>query len=149
MEQSHAYWEPRPDRWPEAKHGFEAALLDDGFDRLIAVIGEPGSLKDITERLIKALNAMPWLPILITRSVYFSEELRTHFMARHAPRLVGALRKAAPRKKGIDPAFAALSILSMLMFPQIARPVVGKVFGVNFDDAFARAFSAHIETMFS
>jgi len=132
----------------EDKHGFEVALLDESFDRLIERAGEPTSLRELLERLIGALNEMPWLPIQLARSVYFSTELRTHFVRSHAPRLVGAIRRAIPASREVDPGFAALSVLSMLVFPQIARPVVGKVFGVRFDDEFARSFAQHVSRLF-
>jgi hypothetical protein len=35
------------------------------------------------------------------------------------------------------------------MFPQIARPVVGRVLKLKFDDAFAHAFSTHMARLFS
>jgi AcrR family transcriptional regulator len=130
------------------KHGFETALLDDSFDHLIEAAGEPDSSQELLQRLIGALNAMPWLPILLTKSVYLSAELRTHFLERHAPRLIGAIRRVIPAREGVDPKFAALSVLSMLIFPQLARPVVGRVFDVGFDDAFARSFAAHIARLF-
>lgn len=131
------------------KHGFMSALLDDGFDHLIDAGNGAHSLQDLVERLIVALNGMPWLPVLIAKSVYFNAELREHFVNRHAPRLVDALGRALPTKKGINPEYAVLSILSMLIFPQIARPVVGGVFSVQFDDAFAQSFAAHIARLFA
>ena len=76
------------------------------------------SLQDLVERLIVSLNAMPWLPVLIAKSVYFNADLREHFVNRHAPRLVDALRLAIPTKKRIDPEYSVLSILSMLIFPR-------------------------------
>jgi AcrR family transcriptional regulator len=131
------------------KHGFEAALLDDSFDDLVSAAGEPCSLQQLLERLIIALNAMPWLPILLAKSVYLSTELRADFVTKHAPRLVGAIRRATPVRKGVDPGYAALSVLSMLIFPQLARPVVGRMFNLKFDDAFARSFSSHVANLFA
>jgi hypothetical protein len=86
--------------------------------------------------------------VLLTQSVYLSTEPRSHFLKRHAPRLAGALRHAASIRKDLDPGFAALSSLSMLVFPQIARSVVGRVFAIQFDEKFAKAFAMHIAKLF-
>jgi len=131
------------------KHGFLEALLDDGFDRLVAAIGDRRELAAIARAAIDALNAMPWLPVLLTQSVYLSTELREQFIRHHAPRLVGALQQAVPRRRGVRPHHAALVLLSALIFPQIARPVVRRVFQVEYDDEFARTFAAELAVLFA
>jgi AcrR family transcriptional regulator len=131
------------------KHGFLEALLDDGFGRLVAAIGDRRTLAEVTGAAIAALNAMPWLPVLLTQSVYLSAELREQFIRQHAPRLVEALERVVPRRRGVLPHHAALVLLSALIFPQIARPVVSRVFQVQYDDAFARTFSTELARLFS
>ena len=130
------------------KHGFLAALLDHGFERLFRAVALGGGAASIFKRVISGMNAMPWLPILMMRSVYASGELRTHFREKHAPKIVAILKETVKLRKGMDPAHAALSIISLLVFPQLARPVVGQVLGIRFDERFAKSFSTHIVKLF-
>jgi AcrR family transcriptional regulator len=131
-----------------SKHGFLAALLDDGFDALITAISGHRSVGAISRAAIGALNTMPWLPVLLTQCVYLSAELREHFVRRHAPRFVGALRAALGPGRGERRKHAALVLLSALIFPQIARPVVSRVFQIQYDDRFATSFATELAALF-
>jgi TetR/AcrR family transcriptional regulator len=129
------------------KHGFLAAMLDQGFDRLLEAAPADDAPAAVFEALIIQLNAMPWLPALMMQCVHMSTELRAHFLTRHAPRFVAMLRGAIPQRRGLDPSYAVLSVISMLMFPQLARPVAGSVFGLRFDKNFAKGFADHMAAL--
>jgi TetR/AcrR family transcriptional regulator len=131
------------------KHGFLSAMLDEGWDRLLAEIPHGSDQHAVFTTLISRLNAMPWLPVLMMQCVYTSTELRAHFVKRHAPRMIEMLRSFAGDRADLDPSFVVLSLASMLVFPQLARPVVGPAFGLRFDDRFARDFATHLTTLFA
>lgn len=130
------------------RHGFLAAMLDEGWGRLFDSVPAGGTATDVFAGLMSSLNAMPWLPVLMMQCVYTSDELRGHFVETHVPRMIAMLRGAVEARLGLDPRFAVLSIISMLVFPHLARPVVGPVFGLRYDERFARDFADHIATLF-
>jgi hypothetical protein len=81
------------------------------------------------------------------RTVYVSDGLRGQFLDKHAPRLLAALGARLQLRTDLDPAYALLSMISQLVFPHIARPLVGPILGVEFDKAFAKSYSEHIATL--
>jgi hypothetical protein len=48
----------------------------------------------------------------------------------------------------LDPRLAFLSLMGMAVFPFVARPVVERVLGIDYDDAFARRFADHTRDLF-
>lgn len=120
------------------KKGFLSQLLDDGIDDLVAVlVEEHKSFRTMLERFIGKLNEMSWLPVLLSQTVYHSDELRQDFLARHAPRLVGGLASALAKERPAAASIDVLMLISMLIYPQLARPLVELVFETTFDAAFA------------
>jgi TetR/AcrR family transcriptional regulator len=130
------------------KHGLEAAMLDDGFERLLDAIPKDSDFKITIQSAISTLNTMPWLPLLAMRTVYASDALRRHFIEKHAPRIVRALGNGLKLRSDLEPKFVFLSIISMVVFPQVARPVVTPVLGLRFDDQFAADFAAYLASLF-
>jgi TetR/AcrR family transcriptional regulator len=131
------------------RNGFLAAMLDDGFDRLFAAVPETGSARKVLERWMSELNGMPWLMVLMMQCVYASTELRAHFVQRHAPRIVAIVGRAVQPRSDGDARLAVLSFVSMLVFPQLARPIVEEVFKLRFDERFARDFASQIADLFN
>lgn len=130
------------------KQGYLAAMLDHGFERLFLAAAAETDPASAFERVIASLNAMPWLPILMMQSVYVRGDLRKHFLDKHALKIVEIVRRTVQFRAGMDPAYAVLSVLSLLVFPQIARPAISQVFGIRFDDNFAKRFSKHLVKLF-
>lgn len=130
------------------KEGFEAALLDAGFDDFLAALPARAGFRETARAAIAALNRAPWLPLLVARTVYLSADLRTRFLERHAPRLAAALGGRFRLRADIEPRFVVLSIISMLVFPQLARPVAGPILGVQYNDQFAEDFAGHLAKLF-
>lgn len=130
------------------KHGFETAMLDDGFERFVGVLDNSADFRSAIHAAVSTLNTMPWLPLLMMRTVYVSDDLRSQFAEKHAPRIVAALRGVLVPREDLEPANVFLSIISLLVFPQLAKPVVGPVLGIRFDDAFAAGFADHLAKLF-
>jgi TetR/AcrR family transcriptional regulator len=122
------------------KMGFEQALLDEGFDQIMAALPTSGNFEASFHAALTALNILPWLPFLMMRTVYVNASLRDHFIAKHAPRMATIFGSGV----GKHSEFAALSALSLLIFPILARPVVGPVFSIEFDDAHSRAYASYV-----
>lgn len=131
------------------RQGFLAALLDDGFERLFAAVPADGDPATMLERVIAEMNRMRWLVLLMMQCVYASGELRSHFMERHMPRIAELLGRAVARRGDLDARLSVVSLISMLVFPQLARPVIGPAFGLAFDEGFAEDFAGHIGRLFA
>jgi TetR/AcrR family transcriptional regulator len=129
------------------KLGFEQAMLDDGFDNLLASIREGEGLTVVLQSFISTLNKMPWLPLLMVRTVYLSDTLRTYFIKKHAPRILAAIRSEVSPRPGLESRYLFASIIAMVVFPQLARPVMGPVLGIQFNEPFAAAFATHISKL--
>ena len=87
------------------------------------------------------LVANPWVPALIVQEVLseggrFREQFIEHFAGRLAPLFVGVIRGEQSRgalRRDLDPRLAALSVISVTVFPFLARPLVSRVLGVSPD----------------
>lgn len=130
------------------KDGFESALLNDGFDQFIGALETGSDFKSVIRSGVSMLNTMPWLPILMTRTVYVSDLLRRQFIEIHAPKIVGALGKVLRPRRDLDPAYLLLTLISVLVFPQLARPVMGPVLGLTYDERFAAGMADHLSKLF-
>ena len=87
------------------------------------------------------LVANPWVPALIVQEVLseggrFREQFIEHFAGRLAPLFVGVIRGEQDRgalRRDLDPRLAALSVISLTVFPFLAQPLVSRVLGVSPD----------------
>lgn len=131
------------------RQGFLTAMLDDGFEQLFGALPSSGTYQEKLEALISQLSRMHWLAVLMMQCVYTSDQLREHFVTRHAPRIFAFLREALDFRGDLDPTYKALSLLSMLVFPQLARPAVGPVMGIKYDDDFSRGYAAYLTALFA
>lgn len=125
------------------KSGFEVAMLDSGCKRLLAAIPDEEEFEITFRAAISALNSMPWLPILVLRTVHIGDSLREYFLTTHAPLLMAKFGAHL----AIDTKFALLTVLSTLLFPQITRQVNGELLGIEFNDEFAADFAAYVNRL--
>ncbi|MEM7018453.1 MAG: helix-turn-helix domain-containing protein, partial [Pseudomonadota bacterium] len=131
------------------KLGFETAMLDGGFEKLITVLAEGDDFQSSTQAAISLMNTMPWMPILIMRTVYVSDTLRAHFIEKHASRLRALLMNKFEPPAGLNPAFVVMSVIALIAFPQLARPAVSQIFNLQFDDQFAADYAAYMTALFA
>ena len=89
--------------------------------------------------LMRVWAANPWLPGLLIREVLMPDgPLRAMFIKefpeRLAPLVANIVRQEVERghlRPGLDPKLVVLSMISLGLFPFLALPVTGKVFGVS------------------
>jgi len=114
--------------------------------------GREANLQDIIRLLFSAAANHPFLPQLITREVLLpGGTMQNQFLEDFAPRLGGRLpgillkaQQAGRLAPGIDVNIVALIILSMCMFPFVAKPAAEQVLKVAYDDAGLRNIERHI-----
>lgn len=140
----------------ESATGMECALLDDGFDKIVELLeghnaNTGSSLHQTIEIVIKELLDRPWLTILMMQGVYAGDRLRQYFVTRHGIRIIATLSVSQEVQSGIqfredlDPIFARISAIAMVVFPLLARPSIEAMTGVKYDETFAKDFALHIE----
>ena len=145
------------------KAGLFHAMLEETIAPLRARLAEgiasdaadvdPRTLMEMQMRLVAA---NPWIPKVILNEVLaHSGHLRSLFIrdvaGRHMPMLMRLFEEAQRRGKvrsEIDPSLAALSFISLCMFPFIARSVIEPVFGLHIDSASIEQLVQHTTTLF-
>jgi TetR/AcrR family transcriptional regulator len=108
-------------------------------------------LEDVLGLYGRMLAANPWVPALIVQEVLtedgpFREQFIEQFAGRLAPLLVAVIRReqaAGTVRADVDPRLAALSAISLTVFPFLALPVAGRVLGVSVDGEAAARLTAH------
>ena len=147
-----------------SKEGLYFTILEESVAPLIEQIhviqnGEKPSdgmaLANFLQTYMTLMLNEPWLPNLIVREILYQEgELREKFINRIASKggklFSGLLQQAKTDghlPKEIQPQLGALSIISMALFPFIARPVMEKVFNISMDENFVEQMVAHITGM--
>lgn len=124
-----------------------AARADAGIDELIGAIA--GAYGEMASR-------DPWLPPLVVREVFLPEgRLRQRFVERFAGRVAplveDALETARLRgelREETDSKAAALALVSLGVFPHLARPVVTEVFGFDPSGADRGRIEAQIRAIY-
>jgi len=127
------------------KHSLLEVVLKHALEPMTSAMGtlknsESVSVDDISRLLISMAAEYPNVPRLLTREVLLpGGEMQDYFIENLAPQLGGALPPILEREKrngklreDIDPAYAALMMLALCVFPFIARSLAEPVFGINF-----------------
>jgi len=144
------------------KAGLLDAVLDRVFERLLAQLGElaaaPGGagLAGLIRVYVETIGREPWLPSFILREVIGGNaSLRARFAARFPARLAPVVLPFLAREKArgelrpdLDPVLAILSLIGMCVFPFLAHPLVGPVFGYELDEDFRRRLAEHSVRLF-
>jgi len=74
---------------------------------------------------------------VLTEGGRFREQFIEHFAGRLVPLFIGAVRREQARgalRSDLDPRLAALSAISLTVFPFLALPVTSRVLGLTPDD---------------
>lgn len=144
------------------KQGLMHAVLERGLEKLFKVVEEVAAREDkpIAEefiaRYVQVLNNDPSLPQLLVREVLSGNEayrtkLREHFfkkvIAILPKRLLHDIELGRIRDD-YDPRLLLLSLIGMCVFPFIAKPMIGPLMNLAFDDAFAEQLINHTRTLF-
>ncbi len=141
------------------KLGLYRAMLEDAFAPVAEALqrlGDPARGEEIDlARLVRLYTRMlatnPWVPALIVQEVLaeggrFRAQFIEHFAGRLAPLVVGIMRREQARgvvRADADPRLAALSAISMTVFPFLALPVTSRVLGLTLDERSLDALTQH------
>jgi AcrR family transcriptional regulator len=129
------------------KLGLYRAMLDEAFTPVAAAFqrirdtssGATPGIASLVRVYMNMLAANPWVPALIVQEVLaqggqFRPQFIEHFAARLAPLVVEALRSEQAKglvRADVDPRLAAVSAVSLSVFPFLALPVTSRVFGLS------------------
>jgi AcrR family transcriptional regulator len=144
-----------------SKHGLYAALVEQAIGPFLETL-EGVSLDDeqAAERFFEAYVGLvadnPWLPNLIVREVFYGRgPFRDAFLERFAARVVAVMpalferaQRAGRLKAELDPRFGFLAMLSLAVFPFVARPVAERALGIDMGEGFAGAWVEHSRRLF-
>jgi TetR/AcrR family transcriptional regulator len=109
------------------------------------------SLVDVIGLYSRMLARNPWVPALIVQEVLteggpFREQFIEQFAGQLAPLLVAAVRReqaAGTVRADVEPRLAALSAISLIVFPYLALPVAGRVLGLSVEDEAVARLATH------
>lgn len=146
------------------KQGLYEAVLQETVGPLLArlrelaVRPEPGEreIRAFLEVYIGTLAANPWIPQLIVREVLSDRgRFRDRFIRQFASQgrkllgeLIGHEQRAGHLRADLDPVLAALSLMSLALFPFLAYPVAREVFAFRTEAEFIQRFIGHTENLF-
>jgi len=99
----------------------------------------------------RMLVANPWVPALIVQEVLaeggpFRELFIEQFAGRLAPLLIAIIRReqaAGTVRADVEPHLAALSAISLAVFPFLALPVTSRVLGLSVEGEAVERLTAH------
>lgn len=146
------------------KLGLYRAMIESAVQPLIDSVrrleqgasDEPPGLEEVVRAYMRMVAANPWFPALILQEVlaqggHMRDEFIDRFASRTAPALVAVLRREREQRKlrsDLDPRFAAVSLLSLCVFPFVSLPITGPVLGFRPEGAELERFIRHTAQLF-
>jgi AcrR family transcriptional regulator len=141
------------------KLGLYRAMLEEAFEPVAEALQRLSSASqtadiDVAEVIrlyTRMLAANPWVPPLIVQEVLteggqFRELFIEQFAGRLAPMLIAIFGREQLRgavREDVDPRLAALSAISLTVFPFLALPVTSRVLGLSVDGESLERLTAH------
>jgi len=141
------------------KLGLYRAMLQAAIEPVVEALHRADDPKRATEiRLVdviglysRMLAENPWVPALIVQEVLteggpFREQFIEQFAGRLAPLLVAVVQReqaAGAIRPDFEPRLAALSAISLTVFPFLALPVAGRVLGLSVERGAIERLAAH------
>ena len=146
------------------KQGLYEAMLADVFQPLVQRLGgllasageQPRPIHTFLDAYMRTLGANPWMPPLILREVVAEGgRLRAWFIQQFASKGGGLLTQLIKREQeagrlraDLDTTLAALSLVSLAVFPFVAMPVASEVFGMRVREDYLDRLIAHTERLY-
>ena len=144
------------------KLGLLKAVLDRALEPMAGALAamreeqEP-DIGQIAQLMFSMASRHPALPRLIVREVLLSGgAMQKLFVEHYAPRLGGALPQLVQRAQqqgridpGLDPGITALMVLSLCMFPFVARSIAEAKLGIRYDEAGRAEYLRHLAQLFN
>lgn len=138
--------------------GAISSLLEGMQGALLGAGTEPEErISAFFHTVMHTMAVNPWLPRLVLRDVLspkgsFRDEFITEFAGPGARGLlapwIDAEVRAGRMRADIDPGIAAISLMSLAVWPFVAGPIVRGVFGMEVDTEFADRFAEHNTRLF-
>ena len=126
------------------KLGLYRAMIEEAMRPVLAELqrsqtAQAPDVETVMRLYMKMLADNPWLPSLIVHEVLdeggqLREQFIEHFAARLAPLLVEVLRREQAQgtvRADIEPELAAISAVSLCVFPFLSLPVAHRVLGLS------------------
>lgn len=147
------------------KLGLLEAVLDGFAGRVLGGLealakappaGGAPAVETVVRLYVSVLAADPRVAQVLVREVLSRDTpMRQRFIERFGARVAQALPRLVEREieagrlqRGLDPVDTAISLVGMLAFPFLAQPVLGRVFGLEIDEAFGERWIAHTTRVF-
>jgi AcrR family transcriptional regulator len=141
------------------KLGLYRAMLETAMGPVVAALqrlsdpdrAEQLDVVDVVRLYTRMLATNPVVPALIVQEVLaeggrFREQFIEHFAGRLAPLFIAIMRREQARgalRSDLDPRLAALSAISMTVFPFLALPVTSRVLGLSPDEETIERLANH------
>jgi len=141
------------------KLGLYRAMLETAMAPVVAALqrladparAEQLDVADVVRLYTRMLATNPVVPALIVQEVLaeggrFREQFIEHFAGRLAPLFIAIMHREQARgalRSDLDPRLAALSAISMTVFPFLALPVTSRVLGLSPDEATIERLANH------
>jgi len=138
------------------RQGLCDAMLGRALARVLARVRTVDRLEDLPGVMMETLGAEPWTAVLMVQEVLsergryrerFVGEYASH-MAQLVPDLVRAEIQRGRLRSDLDPPLVMLSVIGMAAFPFVARPILERVFGLDYDAAFVERLAQHTRRLF-
>jgi AcrR family transcriptional regulator len=138
------------------KRGLYDAMLERALSRVLERVSQVGHIDELPATMAQTFGAEPWIPPLLVREVLAEGGgFRARFIERYAskvaqlvPRLLREEIASGRFRDDLDPRLAFVSLLGMLGFAFLARPVLEPVLGFRYDAAFLARFAEHTRKLF-
>ncbi len=140
----------------KSKKGLYYAFLETSLGLILkkmqklleSAVKEEEPLEVYVTGMLSVFSEKPWLLQFIFREILVGQQDLQRFyvnaFARHTGNFLPQLIESLPKKTGLNPRYAALSLLSMLVFPYIAESLAGPAFGITYDEEFRTRLAKHI-----
>lgn len=143
------------------KKGLYLAMVEDVFSALEKPMKELNahgreSVREFIAGYMNFLASNPWWPNFVIREVMFGEEeIRQSIIekvsATFARGLIGAVDgeiKSGRYRPDLEPELATWSLLGMMVFPFLSRPIASHIFGQELDGSAVTRLIAHTCELF-
>jgi len=138
------------------KRGLTDAMLERALARVLERLDGVRHFDDLPATLAQTFGSEPWIPPLLVREVLaegggfrqrFIEDYASK-VAKLVPRMLKAEIAAGRLRGDLDPKLAFVSLLGMMAFAFIARPVLEPALELRYDAAFLKRFAEHTRRLF-
>lgn len=143
------------------KKGLYLAMVEQVFAPMFENLSELEgrhyhSIEAFIRTYTRLLAENPWWPNFVIREILFGdEEFRDVIITRIADHLTPGLLRLINEERAdghfrddLDPRFALLSLISMTVFPFLAKPLVESALGVSMDEPAVEALADHTCKLF-